>query len=68
MKNCTYALIKANHVRNTAGVKSYDISLESQSADVVTDDSVPYSTLLEKIKKTGKKVNSAEVDGQSVDV
>lgn len=52
----------------TTGVKSYDVSLESQTADIVTDDSVPYSTLLEKIKKTGKKVNSAEVDGQSMDV
>lgn len=50
------------------GVKSYDISLENQSAHVVTDESVQYDTLLEKIKKTGKKVNSAEADGQPMDV
>ena len=45
------------------GVKSYDVSLEKQTADVTTDDSINYATLLEKIKKTGKTVNSAEADG-----
>jgi copper chaperone len=45
------------------GVKSYDVSLETQTADVTTDDSIAYTTLLEKIKKTGKTVNSAEADG-----
>ena len=46
-----------------AGVKSFDVSLDKQTADVTTDESVEYTTLLEKIKKTGKVVNSAEADG-----
>lgn len=46
-----------------AGVKSYDVSLDTQTADIVTEESVDYSTVLEKIKKTGKKVNSGEADG-----
>jgi len=49
---------------SNAGVKAYDVSLASQTAEIVTDDSVPYLTLLEKIKKTGKRVNSAQGDGQ----
>lgn len=53
---------------SNAGVKSYDVSLASQTAEIVTDDSVPYLTLLEKIKKTGKRVNSALEDGQSLAV
>jgi copper chaperone len=44
-------------------VKSYDVSLDTQTADITTDESVDYSTILEKIKKTGKKVNSGEADG-----
>jgi len=45
------------------GVKSFDVSLDKQTADITTDDSVDYSTILEKIKKTGKTVNSGEADG-----
>jgi len=30
----------------------------------VAEDSLDYDTVLEKIKKTGKKVNSGEADGQ----
>ncbi|KAK3624820.1 Cytosolic copper metallochaperone [Elasticomyces elasticus] len=45
------------------GVKSFDVSLDTQTANIVTEDSVDYSTVLEKIKKTGKKVNSGEADG-----
>lgn len=30
---------------------------------MVTEDSVDYASVLEKIKKTGKKVNSGEADG-----
>lgn len=54
--------------RATAGVDSYEVSLENQTAKVVTD--LPYATVLEKISKTGKKVNSATADGveQSVQV
>lgn len=52
------------------GVKNYNVSLDSQTVDVTTEESVPYSTVLEKISKTGKKVNSGEADGvsQSVEV
>jgi hypothetical protein len=46
------------------GVKSFDVSLDSQTASVITEPSLDYSTVLEKIKKTGKKVNSGEADGQ----
>ncbi|CAD0017389.1 unnamed protein product [Aureobasidium pullulans] len=35
-----------------------------QTAKVVTEPSLDYNTVLEKIKKTGKKVNSGEADGQ----
>ncbi|SPO27933.1 probable ATX1 - antioxidant protein and metal homeostasis factor [Ustilago trichophora] len=41
------------------GVSSFDVSLENQS--VVVKGSAPYETVLEKIKKTGKEVKSAEV-------
>jgi copper chaperone len=44
-------------------VKSYDVSLPNQTADVVTEESVSYESVLEKIKKTGKTVNSGEADG-----
>lgn len=50
------------------GVKSYDISLENQTASIVTEDSLDYDTVLEKIKKTGKTVNSGEADGTPRDV
>ena len=50
------------------GVKSYDVSLEKQSADVTTDPSLSYETLLEKLKKTGKTIKSAERDGQALTV
>lgn len=45
------------------GVKEFDVSLDSQTATIKTDESVDYSTVLEKIKKTGKAVNSGEADG-----
>jgi copper chaperone len=35
-------------------VKSYNVSLDTQTADVTTDEKVAYETVLEKIKKTGK--------------
>jgi len=49
-------------LKKTEGVKSYTVSLDSQTAEVVTDD-LSYQDILEKIKKTGKKVNSGEADG-----
>lgn len=50
------------------GVESYEVSLENQSASVVT--TLPYETVLTKIAKTGKKINSAKADGveQSIEV
>ncbi|KAK3069516.1 Cytosolic copper metallochaperone [Teratosphaeriaceae sp. CCFEE 6253] len=45
------------------GVKSFDVSLDTQTADIKTEESLDYATVLEKIKKTGKKVNSGEADG-----
>ncbi|KAK4938112.1 Cytosolic copper metallochaperone [Elasticomyces elasticus] len=45
------------------GVKSYDVSLDTQTANVVADEKLGYDTVLGTIKKTGKKVNSGEADG-----
>ncbi|GAB7348247.1 hypothetical protein MBLNU459_g6239t1 [Dothideomycetes sp. NU459] len=45
------------------GVKSFDVSLDKQTANVVAAENLDYTTVLEKIKKTGKKVNSGEADG-----
>ncbi|KAJ5808915.1 hypothetical protein N7474_010184 [Penicillium riverlandense] len=50
------------------GVKEFDVSLESQTATVNTGPDVSYETVLEKIKKTGKTVNSGEADGQEMAV
>lgn len=46
-------------------MKSFDVSLDSQEATITTEENVDYATVLEKIKKTGKKVNSGEADGVS---
>lgn len=53
-----------NLLTSLPGVKSFDVSLDSQTAKVVTEPTLDYNTVLEKIKKTGKKVNSGEADGQ----
>jgi copper chaperone len=53
---------------DTAGVESYNVSLESQTAEVVAAESLDYDTVLEKIKKTGKKVKSGEADGETREV
>ncbi|KAL4905687.1 hypothetical protein BDW74DRAFT_177393 [Aspergillus multicolor] len=50
------------------GVISFDVSLDSQTASVVTDASVPYETVLATIKKTGKTVNAGEADGKARDI
>jgi copper chaperone len=50
------------------GVKEFDVSLDSQTATIKTDESVDYATVLEKIKKTGKAVNSGEADGVKQEV
>jgi copper chaperone len=51
-----------------AGVKSYDVSLDTQTATVLTEPSLDYETVLKTIKKTGKKVNSGEADGETKSV
>lgn len=50
------------------GVKSYNVSLETQTAEVITEESVDYKAVLEKIVKTGKKVKSGEADGKEMPV
>jgi len=50
------------------GVKSYDVSLDTQTATVQAEPSLDYETVLKTIKKTGKKVNSGEADGVSKSV
>ena len=45
------------------GVNKYEVSLDSQSADVYTTSDVTYDAVLEKIKKTGKEVTHGEADG-----
>ncbi|PLN80881.1 heavy metal-associated domain-containing protein [Aspergillus taichungensis] len=52
-------------LKKLEGVKSLDVNLESQTANVVTEPSVSYDTVLATIKKTGKTVNSGEADGES---
>ncbi|KAI9790949.1 MAG: Cytosolic copper metallochaperone [Candelina submexicana] len=51
-------------LRRLDGVKSYDVKLDSQTADVVTGEALDYDTVLKTIKKTGKAVNSGEADGE----
>lgn len=51
-----------------SGVESFNVSLETQTAEVVAADSLPYETVLEKIKKTGKTVKSGEADGEPKDI
>ncbi|KAF2692231.1 putative iron/copper transporter Atx1 [Lentithecium fluviatile CBS 122367] len=50
------------------GVKSYNVSLETQTAEIVAEDSLTYDTVLEKIKKTGKTVKSGQADGTPRDI
>lgn len=47
------------------GVKSYDVSLDTQTATVVAAPTLEYETVLRTIAKTGKKVNSGEADGET---
>jgi len=58
---CTGAVERV--LKKLDGVKSYNVSLDSQTADVTAEESLDYTTVLEKIKKTGKTVNSGEADG-----
>ena len=49
-------------------MKSYEVSLEKQTADVVANPELEFATVLEKIKKTGKTVKGAEADGVAQEV
>lgn len=49
------------------GVKSFDVNLDSQTATVTTEPTVPYETVLTVIKKTGKAVTKGEADGSEMD-
>jgi copper chaperone len=51
-----------------AGVESYNVSLETQTAEIQAADSLSYDTVLEKIKKTGKTIKSGEADGEPKDI
>lgn len=51
-----------------AGVKSYDVSLDTQTATVVAAPELDYETVLKTIAKTGKKVNTGEADGEEKSV
>lgn len=61
-------ILSLDRVRRTVandliGIESYTVSLEDQTATVIAKPELEYDTVLATIKKTGKKVNSAEVDG-----
>ncbi|KAK1836139.1 hypothetical protein QBC39DRAFT_367528 [Podospora conica] len=48
-------------LKKLEGVKSYDVSLETQTVLVVADEGLNFETVREKIAKTGKEIKSAEV-------
>ena len=50
------------------GVKSFDVSLDTQTANVIAAETLPYETVLTTIKKTGKTVKSGEADGEEMSV
>ncbi|KAJ5129222.1 Heavy metal-associated domain HMA [Penicillium bovifimosum] len=55
-------------LKKLQGVKSFDVSLETQTATVTTESDLPYDTVLATIKKTGKTVTSGEADGETKEV
>lgn len=50
------------------GIKSYNVSLENQTAEIYAEESLKYETVLEKIKKTGKQIKSGEKDGVAAEI
>ncbi|KAF5868490.1 uncharacterized protein Bfra_012401 [Botrytis fragariae] len=50
------------------GVRAYEVDLAGQTATVIGKPELEFDTVLEKIAKTGKKINTAEADGVSKDV
>ncbi|SPO03963.1 related to antioxidant protein and metal homeostasis factor [Cephalotrichum gorgonifer] len=57
-------------LKKLEGVKSYEVSLEKQTASVIAEPTLEYATVLKTISKTGKKINKGVADGveQSVEV
>ncbi|CAG5182363.1 hypothetical protein G6011_08832 [Alternaria panax] len=55
-------------LKKLEGVESYNVSLETQTAEIQAADSLSYDTVLEKIKKTGKTIKSGEADGEPKDI
>jgi len=52
-------------LKKLAGVKSYSVSLDDQTATVIAEPSLEYETVLKTIAKTGKRVNSGSADGEA---
>ena len=50
------------------GVKSYDVSLDTQTAVVEAEPTLEYDTVLKTIQKTGKKITGAEADGTTMSI
>jgi len=57
--------MRSSYLTGLAGVKTYDVSLDTQTATIHTEPSLDYETVLKTIKKTGKRVNSGEADGEA---
>ncbi|KAI4141247.1 MAG: hypothetical protein L6R39_005446 [Caloplaca ligustica] len=55
-------------LKKMQGINRYEVSLESQTADVYAEEGLAYETVLEKIKKTGKTVTRGVKDGSEVPV
>lgn len=51
-------------LKRLEGVKSYEVSLETQSATVVANPDLAYETVLATIAKTGKKITAGKADGE----
>lgn len=67
-KRYTCFIVFSILTRWSLGVKTFDVSLETQTVNVTTEPTLSYDNVLEKIKKTGKTVNSGEADGESKEV
>ncbi|KAL8733321.1 MAG: hypothetical protein Q9166_002145 [cf. Caloplaca sp. 2 TL-2023] len=52
--------------RLPTGVKEFNVSLDTQTAEIYAEEGLAYETVLEKIKKTGKTVVKGERDGLDV--
>ncbi|KAL2135902.1 hypothetical protein VTI74DRAFT_6285 [Chaetomium olivicolor] len=52
-----------NVLKKLEGVKSFKVSHENKNATVVTDASLSFEQVLEKIRGAGKTVTSGKADG-----